>query len=149
MKSHGSVAQLGERVVRNDEVRSSILLGSTKSDKTVAMRPSKIVLLCLLPFTATHPAMAQQPAGPAEQPPASASLSRFFFKVGAHKGTVLVVYVTADFLDLYIWEKEALMEPLFKAEHAKSATLTTIALRDAKSGKTVGTYAPKAGVSML
>ncbi|HWR96329.1 MAG TPA: hypothetical protein VN248_06340 [Arenimonas sp.] len=113
------------------------------------MRPSKIALLCLLPFAATPPVMAQQPAAPAEQPPASASLSRFFFKVGAHKGTVLVVYVTADFLDLYIWEKDALMEPLFKAEHAKSAALTTIALRDAKSGKTVGTYAPKAGVSML
>ena len=28
--THGAIAQLGERVVRNDEVRSSILLGSTK-----------------------------------------------------------------------------------------------------------------------
>ena len=28
-RSFGAVAQLGERVVRNDEVRSSILLGST------------------------------------------------------------------------------------------------------------------------
>ena len=113
------------------------------------MRLSKPVLLCLLPFAAATPAYAQQPAAQAEAPPTSASLSRFFFKVGAHKGTVLVVYVTADFQDLYVWEKEALMEPLFKAEHGKSAALTTIALRDAKSGKTVGTYTPKTGVSML
>lgn len=113
------------------------------------MHLSKTVLLCLFTLAVSPGVMAQQPAAQAETSPASASLSRFFFKVGAHKGTVLVVYVTADFLDLYIWEKEALMEPLFKAEHAKSPALTTIALRDAKSGKTVGTYAPKAGVSML
>ena len=113
------------------------------------MHPSKIALLCLLPFAVSTSAMAQQPATQAEPTSVSSPLSRLFFKLGAHKGTVLVVYVTADFLDLYIWEKEALMEPLFESEHAKSAALTTIALRDAKSGKTVGTYAPKTGVSML
>ena len=32
--THGVIAQLGERVVRNDEVRSSILLGSTIQRKT-------------------------------------------------------------------------------------------------------------------
>lgn len=118
--------------------------------KTHAMRLTKIALFCLLPIAATPLAYAQQPAQQIEPgSSASASLSRFFYKIGAHKGTVLVVYVTADFLDLYIWEKEELMQPLFEAEQAKSAALTTVALRDAKSGKTVGTYTPKTGVSML
>jgi hypothetical protein len=109
----------------------------------------KILLLCLLPFACAPLAFAQQAAPTNEQANANSPHSRFFFKVGAHKGTVLVVYVTADFQELYIWEKEALMEPLFKSEQAKTPALTTLALRDAKSGKTIGTYAPKAGVSML
>lgn len=113
------------------------------------MRLTKFALLCLLPIAASPLASAQQSVQQAEPASASASLSRFFYKIGANKGTVLVVYVTADFLDLYIWEKEELMKPLFEAEQAKSAALTTVALRDAKSGKTVGTYTPKTGVSML
>ena len=109
----------------------------------------KILLLCLLPFAGAPLAVAQQAAPTNEQANANSPHSRFFFKIGAHKGTVLVVYVTADFQELYIWEKEALMEPLFKTEHDKTPALTTLALRDAKSGKTIGTYAPKTGVSML
>jgi hypothetical protein len=110
---------------------------------------NKIFLFCLLAFAGAPLAVAQQPAPANEQANANSPHSRFFFKVGAHKGTVLVIYVTADFQELYVWEKEALMEPLFKSEQVKTPTLTTLALRDAKTGKTIGTYAPKTGVSML
>ena len=36
---YGAVAQLGERVVRNDEVGSSILLGSTTDTRLLLLSP--------------------------------------------------------------------------------------------------------------
>ncbi len=113
------------------------------------MRPFTSSLLCFICLAASGVAGAQAPAIRAEPTPANAPVSHFLYKLGAIKGNVLTVYVTSDFYDLYVWEKEAVIEPVFTAEHAKSATLTTIALRDAKTGKTVGTYLPKTGVSML
>ncbi len=113
------------------------------------MHQSKSKLLCLICLALSATASAQQTAVHPELGAVNQPTSHFLYKVGALKNTVLIVYVTSDFYDLYVWEKEALIEPLFIAEHAKSSTLATIALRDAKSGKTVGTYTPKTGISML
>ena len=52
-------------------------------------------------------------------------------------------------MQLYIWEKEAMIETLYTSEHGKYPALTTFALRDAVNGKTVGTYTQKTGISML
>ncbi len=99
----------------------------------------------LLMLALLGPAVAQ-----AQQPAAvNAPVARFYYKTGAVKGTVLTVYVTGEFYDLYIWEKEALLAPVFADSLAKNKLLATMALRDARTGKTVGTYTPKDGLSML
>ena len=92
-------------------------------------------------------AQAQQPAADAKA--ANSPYPRFYYKLGSAKGAVLTVYVTGEFYELYIWEKEALLAPVFAEGQSKNKLLATIALRDAKSGKTVGTYSPKDGLSML
>lgn len=52
----GAIAQLGERVVRNDEVRSSILLGSTKhSPEGARRRPEYLQKQGFRPFSLAGP----------------------------------------------------------------------------------------------
>ncbi len=104
-------------------------------------------LLLAIALSGAAPTQAQQ--SPAEPKAVNTPYPRFYYKLGAVKGAVLTVYVTGDFYDLYIWEKEALLAPVFAESQARHKLLATIALRDAKSGKTVGTYSPKDGLSML
>lgn len=77
------------------------------------------------------------------------SNTQFFYKVGAIKNTVLMVYVSSDFYELFIWEKEQLLQPVFEENQTEHPSINTIALKDAKTGKTVGTFSPKEGVLML
>ena len=53
-RSFGAVAQLGERVVRNDEVRGSIPLGSTNFPKTCGFLPIGGNLRLFLPLCYTN-----------------------------------------------------------------------------------------------
>ncbi|WP_297799044.1 hypothetical protein [Arenimonas sp. GDDSR-1] len=105
--------------------------------------PASIALALLLYASAEAAPTAAEPAA------VNITQGRFYYKVGAAKATVLIVYVTDDFYGLYIWEKEALLSPVFEEHHAKNPALSTIAVRDAKTGKTVGTFAPKAGLNLL
>ncbi|GAB3004130.1 hypothetical protein GCM10010960_17550 [Arenimonas maotaiensis] len=109
----------------------------------MAARPLLLALALLAPGAA----QAQQSA--AEPKSVNSPYPRFYYKLGTVKGAVLTVYVTGEFYELYIWEKETLLAPVFAESQAKNKLLATIALRDAKSGKTVGTYSPKDGLSML
>lgn len=84
-----------------------------------------------------------------ETKPTTPNNAYFYYKVGAIKNTVLIVYVSHDFYELYIWEKEQLLQPVFEENQKEHPSINTIALKDAKSGKTVGTYSPKDGVLML
>lgn len=104
-------------------------------------------LFLVLALFGSAAAQAQQPA--TEPKAVNTPHPRFYYKLGAVKGAVLTVYVTGEFYELYIWEKEALLAPVFAESQAKNKLLATIALRDAKSGKTVGTYSPKDGLSLL
>ena len=107
-----------------------------------------VCIFVLLTFNAA--AMAAEPTAAAnETVTVNAPIGHFFYKLGPRNSTVQVVYVSAEFMQMYFWEKEAMIEPLFISEHKKYPALTTLALRDAISGKTVGTYTPKAGISML
>ncbi len=103
----------------------------------------------LLTLALFGPAAVQAQQSAAEPKSVNSVQARFYYKTGTVKGAVLTVYVTGEFYDLYIWEKEALLAPVFTDSQAKHKLLATIALRDAKSGKTVGTYSPKDGLSML
>jgi hypothetical protein len=92
---------------------------------------------------------AQQANNATEPVQNSNHANQFFYRLGALKNAVLIVYVNSNFYDLYIWEKEQLLQPIFDAQLASHPALTTIAIRDAKTGKTVGTYNPKTGAAML
>lgn len=105
-----------------------------------------IALSCLLLSQIT---MAQQTISMPENKKTETQFNQFFYRTGAFKSTVLIVYVNVNFYDLYIWEKEALLKPVYDEQHSLHPTLTTLAIRDAKTGKTVGTFSLKDGVVML
>lgn len=109
------------------------------------MSNNSIVLSFFLAFMSCSAVYAQQ----VNNEPEPVQAGQLFYKLGAFKSTVMIVYVHSNFYDLYIWEKEQLLQPIFEQQHAKHTTLTTIAIRDAKTGKTVGTYSPKTGAVML
>jgi hypothetical protein len=109
------------------------------------MSINSIIMSFFLAFMSSSAVNAQQ----VNNAPEPVQAGQFFYKLGTFKSTVLIVYVNSNFYDLYIWEKEQLLQPIFEQQLAVHAALTTIAIRDAKTGKTVGTYSPKTGAAML
>ena len=108
---------------------------------------SKYIALSFLMLSQST--MAQQTNDTTENIQTTTQFKQFFYKTGAFKSTVLIVYVNVNFYDLYIWEKEALLKPVYNEQHSLYPTLTTLAIRDAKTGKTVGTFSLKDGIVML